>query len=142
MWKLLKFVGLNRTVGRGIIPRPRSRWKMVPLVSCVRSLVWRLSVLSLTCMVFFSVQSPFGVEGLGASTICNRIPGLSPKQRTICQSQPDAMAAVGEGDKEGLKECQFQFRFQRWNCTTFGDIDDGMSTIGRQFLGKEQRLEL
>lgn len=140
MWKLPEVVVLRRTVFRCPMPRPRSRWKMDPLVSCVGSLVWRLLVLCLTCILLFSEQ--FCVDGLGASTICNRIPGLSPKQRTICQSQPDAMAAVGEGDKDGLKECQFQFRFQRWNCTTFGDIDDGMSTIGRQFLGEQRRLEL
>ena len=54
---------------------------------------------------------------LGANIICNRIPGLAPRQRTICQSRPDAVVAVGEGAKLALAECRHQFHGRRWNCT-------------------------
>jgi len=57
---------------------------------------------------------------LGRSVICNKIPGLSPKQRTICQSRPDAMAVVGDGDKLALNECRYQFRHKLWNCSYIG----------------------
>ena len=57
------------------------------------------------------------VVALGANIICNKIPGLAPRQRTICQSRPDAIIAVGEGLKLGAKECQYQFRYRRWNCS-------------------------
>ena len=57
------------------------------------------------------------VVALGANIICNRIPGLAPRQRTICQSRPDAVVAVGEGAKLALAECRHQFHGRRWNCT-------------------------
>ena len=49
--------------------------------------------------------------------ICNKIPGLAPRQRTICQSRPDAIVAVGDGAKLGQQECEYQFNDRRWNCT-------------------------
>lgn len=64
--------------------------------------------------VNFAVSS---VIALGANYICNKIPGLSPRQRTICQGRPDAIAAVGRGGARGLGECRYQFRNERWNCT-------------------------
>lgn len=68
--------------------------------------------------VFFSFhRAVSSVVALGANIICNKIPGLAPRQRTICQSRPDAMVAVGEGNKIGLTECRYQFRRMRWNCT-------------------------
>ena len=67
---------------------------------------------------FFLHRAMSSVVALGANIICNKLPGLSPRQRTICQSRPDAMVAVGEGTKVALGECRFQFRSKRWNCTT------------------------
>ncbi|KAK2157589.1 hypothetical protein LSH36_188g03061 [Paralvinella palmiformis] len=67
---------------------------------------------------FFLHRAMSSVVALGANIICNKLPGLSPRQRTICQSRPDAMVAVGEGTKVGLGECRYQFRNKRWNCTT------------------------
>ena len=57
------------------------------------------------------------IVALGANLICNKLPGLTPRQRTICQSQPDALAAVGQGTLIGERECQHQFRNRRWNCS-------------------------
>ena len=54
---------------------------------------------------------------LGADLICGRIPGLTQKQRHLCQTHPDAMVAIGAGSKLGLTECQDQFRHHRWNCS-------------------------
>ena len=54
---------------------------------------------------------------LGADLICSRIPGLTEKQRHLCQTYPDAMVAIGSGSKLSLAECQEQFKFYRWNCS-------------------------
>ncbi|XDV51542.1 hypothetical protein PO909_020403, partial [Leuciscus waleckii] len=61
------------------------------------------------------------VVALGASIICNKIPGLAPRQRTICQSRPDAIIVIGEGAQMGINECQFQFKNGRWNCSALGE---------------------
>lgn len=58
---------------------------------------------------------------LGANIICNKIPGLAPRQRAICQSRPDAIIVIGEGAQMGIDECQYQFRFGRWNCSALGE---------------------
>ncbi|XP_061437335.1 protein Wnt-7b-like, partial [Lethenteron reissneri] len=57
----------------------------------------------------------------GANIICGKIPGLSPRQRALCRSRPDAMVVVGEGARLGIGECRHQFRFSRWNCLALGE---------------------
>ncbi|XP_064633507.1 protein Wnt-7b-like isoform X2 [Lineus longissimus] len=58
---------------------------------------------------------------LGANIICNKIPGLAPKQRVICQRSPEALVYIGQGAKLGLRECEDQFKYHRWNCTSLGE---------------------
>ncbi|CAH1782735.1 unnamed protein product [Owenia fusiformis] len=69
-------------------------------------------------IVFLSALS--SVVALGANIICNRIPGLAPKQKEICQRRPDTIVAIGEGARQGISECRWQFRGRRWNCTHLG----------------------
>ncbi|XP_049622497.1 protein Wnt-7a [Suncus etruscus] len=81
-------------------------------------------------MVYLRIGG-FSVVALGASIICNKIPGLAPRQRAICQSRPDAIIVIGEGSQMGLDECQFQFRNGRWNCSALGE---------RTVFGKELKV--
>ena len=69
---------------------------------------------------------------LGANIICNKIPGLAPKQRLICRSRPNAIVAIGDGAKLGASECRFQFKNMRWNCSS---IDSDASMFGYERLG-------
>ncbi|XP_050414661.1 protein Wnt-7b isoform X2 [Patella vulgata] len=85
-----------------------------------------LHVLSITQWALSSVVA------LGANIICNKIPGMAPKQRAICRSRPDAIVSIGEGAKLGLTECQYQFRLMRWNCST---LDSNDSMFGYESLG-------
>uniref|UniRef100_A0A8C2PLB7 Protein Wnt n=1 Tax=Cyprinus carpio TaxID=7962 RepID=A0A8C2PLB7_CYPCA len=71
------------------------------------------------------------VVALGANIICNKIPGLAPRQRAICQSRPDAIIVIGEGAQLGINECQYQFRYGRWNCSALGE---------RTVFGQELRV--
>lgn len=68
---------------------------------------------------------------LGANIICNKIPGLAPRQRALCQSRPDAIIVIGEGAQLGINECQYQFRYSRWNCSALGE---------RTVFGQELRV--
>ncbi|KAJ6668494.1 hypothetical protein lerEdw1_011976 [Lerista edwardsae] len=69
----------------------------------------------------FIVKALSSVVALGANIICNKIPGLAPRQRAICQSRPDAIIVIGEGAQMGINECQYQFRYGRWNCSALGE---------------------
>ena len=94
--------------------------------------------------ICFSLKSPFRpslslsapralstVVALGANIICNKIPGLAPHQRALCQSRPDAIIVIGEGAQLGISECQYQFRYGRWNCSALGE---------RTVFGQELRV--
>lgn len=72
-------------------------------------------------LCFFSFRALSSVVALGANIICNKIPGLAPRQRAICQSRPDAIIVIGEGAQMGINECQYQFRYGRWNCSALGE---------------------
>ncbi|XP_060621978.1 protein Wnt-7a isoform X1 [Anolis sagrei] len=82
-------------------------------------------------IVYIKIGGFSSVVALGASIICNKIPGLAPRQRAICQSRPDAIIVIGEGSQMGLNECQFQFRNGRWNCSALGE---------RTVFGKELKV--
>lgn len=83
-------------------------------------------------MSFVCVQRALSsVVALGANIICNKIPGLAPRQRVICQSRPDAIIVIGEGAQLGINECQYQFRYGRWNCSALGE---------RTVFGQELRV--
>uniref|UniRef100_A0A8C4SXY7 Protein Wnt n=1 Tax=Erpetoichthys calabaricus TaxID=27687 RepID=A0A8C4SXY7_ERPCA len=64
---------------------------------------------------------------IGAQPLCSQLTGLSQGQRKLCQLYQDHMVYIGEGAKMGIKECQFQFRQRRWNCSTV----DNTSVFGR-----------
>ncbi|GBP32587.1 Protein Wnt-5a [Eumeta japonica] len=53
--------------------------------------------------------------------LCSKIYGLTPGQRRICRKHKDHMPAVGRGVRQGITECQYQFRDRRWNCTVTED---------------------
>ncbi|KAI1238912.1 hypothetical protein IHE44_0012003 [Lamprotornis superbus] len=77
--------------------------------------------LVITCLSAFFFRALSSVVALGANIICNKIPGLAPRQRAICQSRPDAIIVIGEGAQMGINECQYQFRYGRWNCSALGE---------------------
>ncbi|CAB1419037.1 unnamed protein product, partial [Pleuronectes platessa] len=64
---------------------------------------------------------------IGAQPLCSQLSGLSQGQRKLCQLYQDHMIHIGDGAKTGIKECQYQFRQRRWNCSTV----DNTSVFGR-----------
>nr|XP_020641465.1 protein Wnt-7b isoform X2 [Pogona vitticeps] len=72
-------------------------------------------------VIYVKLGALSSVVALGANIICNKIPGLAPRQRAICQSRPDAIIVIGEGAQMGINECQYQFRYGRWNCSALGE---------------------
>ncbi|KAL4713722.1 hypothetical protein ACJJTC_004253 [Scirpophaga incertulas] len=54
--------------------------------------------------------------------VCSKILGLTPGQRRVCRRHKDHMPAVSAGVRQGIEECQHQFRSRRWNCSV---VEDG-----------------
>ncbi|XP_070804158.1 protein Wnt-7b isoform X1 [Pituophis catenifer annectens] len=95
-----------------LLPSPRRRRRLFLAV------YYPQLFLILTSGSYLALSS---VVALGANIICNKIPGLAPRQRAICQSRPDAIIVIGEGAQMGINECQYQFRYGRWNCSALGE---------------------
>ncbi|XP_045117622.1 protein Wnt-16-like isoform X3 [Portunus trituberculatus] len=68
-------------------------------------------------------QEVQNVSTATAVSICQHLPGLVQQQVAVCQNHPDAIRSVSDGARLGINECQYQFRNERWNCTTGADID-------------------
>ncbi|KAK1161405.1 protein Wnt-7a [Acipenser oxyrinchus oxyrinchus] len=92
---------------------------------------WIFHIFLCLGIVYLKIGGFSSVVALGASIICNKIPGLAPRQRAICQSRPDAIIVIGEGAQMGINECQFQFKSGRWNCSALGE---------RTVFGKELKV--
>ena len=87
----------------------------------MKSKLSRYVLSSASWILLASCLLPLIEAAIDASVICNFMPGLSPHQRLLCRTYPDAMVAIGDGARIALGECQFQFRFSRWNCSLGGN---------------------
>ncbi|XP_011299177.1 protein Wnt-10b isoform X2 [Fopius arisanus] len=54
----------------------------------------------------------------GSAVICNGIPGLTKEQRDLCYISPDVTVAALKGLQMAIAECQHQFTWHRWNCSS------------------------
>nr|O15978.1 RecName: Full=Protein Wnt-5; Flags: Precursor [Halocynthia roretzi]BAA21878.1 Wnt [Halocynthia roretzi] len=88
--------------------------------------VWILFVLTLYSSVLMQVKPQLWSVGIerkklfgetNTSVHCDEIRGLSRNQRSLCRTYNDHMYYVESGSKQGVEECQWQFRGQRWNCS-------------------------
>ncbi|MGH0127301.1 UNVERIFIED_CONTAM: hypothetical protein FKN15_071206 [Acipenser sinensis] len=63
----------------------------------------------------WAVGSPLVMD---PNSICRKMKRLAGKQAELCQTEPEIVSEVVKGAKLGVRECQFQFRFRKWNCTS------------------------
>ncbi|KPM09690.1 Wnt-5b-like protein [Sarcoptes scabiei] len=52
---------------------------------------------------------------------CSELNGLSKGQTQLCNLYQDHIPHIGRGARLGINECQYQFKSQRWNCSTVDD---------------------
>lgn len=95
---------------------------MIPHVSIDRY----LGVASLA-----GARTPTAPENTNTNTntnTCNNVPGLVVQQLQVCQRNPESLLCIKQGARLGIYECQSQFKYERWNCTTsknytvFGEV--------------------
>jgi len=71
------------------------------------------------------------VDGELLPRVCLALPSLTDKQRGLCEQLPETVEAVPYGTQQGLFECEYQFRNDRWNCTDNRDTARIQSTLER-----------
>ncbi|KAF4517219.1 hypothetical protein B566_EDAN005273 [Ephemera danica] len=52
------------------------------------------------------------------NVMCRRTRRLRPRLADTCRREPGLVRELAKGAQLGTRECQFQFRNRRWNCTT------------------------
>ncbi|CAG7835387.1 unnamed protein product [Allacma fusca] len=63
--------------------------------------------------------------------LCELIPKGSRKQRQICQRNSEIIDSIVEGVRSAITECQYQFRSNKWNCST---IERDPSVFGKYLV--------
>ncbi|KAK6623689.1 hypothetical protein RUM43_009541 [Polyplax serrata] len=51
-------------------------------------------------------------------TICKTFQGLNKDQMEVCQQFPDVTSSAMDGLQLAVDECQHQFQWHRWNCSS------------------------
>lgn len=72
--------------------------------------------------------------------LCDRLK-LEKKQRRMCRRDPGVAETLREAITMSALECQYQFHFERWNCTLEGRhraniLKRGMRFVCFRLLGK------
>ncbi|XP_059583528.1 protein Wnt-6 [Alligator mississippiensis] len=65
--------------------------------------------------LWWAVGSPLVMD---PNSICRKARRLAGKQAELCQTEPEIVQEAARGARLGVRECQHQFRFRRWNCTS------------------------
>ncbi|XP_009079574.1 PREDICTED: protein Wnt-6 [Acanthisitta chloris] len=71
------------------------------------------------------------------NSICRKTKRLAGKQAELCQLEPEIVQEVAKGTKLGVRECQYQFRFRRWNCTSHSKYFRSCSRAVRSYMRTE-----
>ncbi|KAK9687378.1 wnt family [Popillia japonica] len=55
---------------------------------------------------------------LDPNQICKKSRKLRGKMAEICKNETKLLQQISHGVQLGQRECQYQFRFRKWNCTS------------------------
>lgn len=56
--------------------------------------------------------------------MCLRLKGLNRKQVRVCKRHVELMSSVKKGAEMAIQECQHQFKYRKWNCTTINNENE------------------
>uniref|UniRef100_A0A182K4F5 Protein Wnt n=1 Tax=Anopheles christyi TaxID=43041 RepID=A0A182K4F5_9DIPT len=83
---------------------------------------------------------PIPVQSLpDVRATCRTVPGLARDQLELCYRASDVTAAAIEGLELGVRECQYQFQWHRWNCSSLSTKSRNPHTSNMLKRGKQLR---
>ncbi|XP_043579993.1 protein Wnt-6-like isoform X6 [Bombus pyrosoma] len=82
----------------------------------------RLVLVAICLLLVTPIAGSFWTVGnqvvMDPMLICKKTRRLKGKMADICRKEPSLLKEIARGVQVGTKECQYQFRNRRWNCTT------------------------
>ncbi|XP_396945.4 protein Wnt-6 isoform X2 [Apis mellifera] len=82
----------------------------------------RLVLVAICLLLVTPIAGSFWTVGnqvvMDPMLICKKTRRLRGKMADICRKEPSLLKEIARGVQVGTKECQYQFRNRRWNCTT------------------------
>ncbi|XP_066249159.1 protein Wnt-4-like isoform X1 [Euwallacea similis] len=92
------------------------------LCQCTRADWWQLGFPT-TLPTIMNLTPPAHKEK------CMKMDFLVDKQKELCAKYDRILPIIGSGAKLAIEECQNQFAFTRWNCTTFPDKNNTFGNV-------------
>jgi protein wnt len=66
-------------------------------------------------------QEVLNLKPAAIKKFCQGLDTLTEKQQEICSHSISVVKVISRGAKLGIEECQYQFKNERWNCSTYHD---------------------
>ena len=65
--------------------------------------------------------------------------GLDKHQRKLCAKFPLEILAAFQGYRDAVNECQYQFRYERWNCSSLVNVGTNVQPLSIPMMRRGKR---
>ncbi|XP_059617197.1 protein Wnt-10a [Phlebotomus argentipes] len=86
-----------------------------------KNLLWNFVLVLSLILVTSSINVPTLLDMRIIQTTCRTIPGFTKEQIELCLRANDVTMAALDGLELAIQECQNQFRWHRWNCSSLSN---------------------
>ncbi|XP_035208146.1 protein Wnt-4-like [Stegodyphus dumicola] len=81
-------------------------------------IVFVISLNSVQTIKWLSLLRTASIGTIDSAELCPNLEGLTRRQIKICIRNVEVMDSVRFGAEQAVIECQWQFKYRRWNCST------------------------
>ncbi|RUS80293.1 hypothetical protein EGW08_011931, partial [Elysia chlorotica] len=96
----------------------QSRWICIALGLAI----FYVSFLSVDAVRWMALAQMSSLAHISDKSRCENLSGLVKRQRRICRRNVELMDSVRVGALMAIDECQAQFKYRRWNCSTENNL--------------------
>ncbi|CAL1532388.1 unnamed protein product [Lymnaea stagnalis] len=83
--------------------------------------IFYISLLSVDGVRWMALAQMSSLAHISDEDNCETLAGLVKRQKKLCKRHLELMDSVRAGAQMAIEECQAQFKYRRWNCSTEND---------------------